>query len=122
MSRYSEILMDHFESPRNAGVLPPPCETGHASLPGGAPRMTIYVRTQDGVVEQATFQTFGCGVSVACCSVLTEMVANRQVAECLEITPQQIEDALDGLPIEKRFCASLAVEALRNALARLEAK
>jgi NifU-like protein involved in Fe-S cluster formation len=116
MPRYSETLMDHFESPRNRGVLEPPCAVAEASLPGGAPRVRLYCRVEGGLVRRATYEAAGCGVTIACCSVLTELILDRSVADCLTITAQQVEAALDGLPFEKRFCSGLAIEALHRTL------
>lgn len=81
--------------------------------------MKLYLRVEEGRVIAARFQTFGCGVAIACCSKLTEMATNRLVQECRDITSQQLEAGLAGLPVEKRFCAALAVEALRNGLNRM---
>jgi NifU-like protein involved in Fe-S cluster formation len=67
-------------------------------------------------VRRAAYEAAGCGVTIACCSMLTELVAGRTVAECLTITTGQVEAALDGLPFEKRFCAGLVIEALQRAL------
>jgi NifU-like protein involved in Fe-S cluster formation len=108
--------MDHFESPRNAGALQPPRAMGEAALPGGAPRVKLYCRLEGDVVRRASFEAAGCGVTIACCSVLTELIEGRPINECLAITAEQVETALDGLPYEKRFCANLAVAALHRAL------
>ncbi len=108
--------MDHFESPRNRGVLEPPSQFGEAALPSGAPLARMYCRIENGLVQRAMYQAEGCGVTIACCSVLTVLVTGRPVDQCLAITAVQVEAALDGLPFEKRFCASSAIEALHRAL------
>jgi nitrogen fixation NifU-like protein len=116
MARYSDTLMDHFDSPRNAGVLESPRVMGEAVVPGGAPRVKLYCQLDGKLVRRASFEAAGCGVTIACCSMLTELVEGRSIPECLAITAEQVEAALDGLPFEKRFCANLAVEALHRAL------
>ena len=96
-----------------------PDAVGKASLAGRAPYVTIYIRSIDGVVERAMFTTYGCGVSIACCSALTEMIAGSTLADCRSLNGSSLIDALDGIPEEKRFCAHLAVEALQDAIAKL---
>ncbi len=119
MSRYSATLLDHVLSPRNGGAMDAPDAIGKASLAGRAPYVTIYLQVRQGVVTKAMFQTFGCGVSIACCSVLTEMITGRTVADCRSLTGASLIEALAGIPPEKQFCADMAVEALQQALIHL---
>ena len=119
---YSSTLWDHFNSPRNAGELKDADAVGKANINGRAPRFAIYLKAIDDKVAKASFQTFGCGYSIAACSALTEMVTGKTIAECWGITADHVVAALDGMPEEKRFCADMAVAALRDALAQLEKK
>jgi NifU-like protein involved in Fe-S cluster formation len=96
-----------------------PDAVGEADLRGHAPRFTIYLQASGGRVTQARFQTFGCGYSIAACSALTELITGKTISECQAITADQVVTALDGMPEEKRFCADLAVAALRDALQKL---
>lgn len=95
-----------------------PDAIGKATLDGRPPYVTIFLRNEGGGV-QAMFQTFGCGFSIACCSILTEMIAGKSPTECGDLTAAAIVDALSDIPEEKRFCADMAVAALRDALSRL---
>lgn len=113
---YSSTLMDHFEAPRNAGRMPEPDAVGHADVAGRAPKITICLKLCGEHVERATFQSFGCGASIAAGSVLTEMVPGKTVDQCRLLSPQDVENALDGLPANKRFCAALSIMALNDAL------
>ncbi len=121
MSRYSATLLDHAMSPRNGGALESPDAVGKASLGGRAPYVTIYLLASQGVVTRAMFQTYGCGVSIACCSALTEMIAGSPIADCQSLTGLSLIENLAGIPEEKLFCAHMAVEALQEALAQLVA-
>jgi nitrogen fixation protein NifU and related proteins len=116
LPRYSSRLMEHFQTPRNAGALEKYDGVGEASLDGRAPRMKIYVALEKGLISQAGFETFGCGVSIACGSALTEMALGRAPTECLKITTSELSEALGGVPQEKQFCADLAIRALHAAL------
>ena len=64
----------------------------------------------------AKFQTYGCGPTIACGSVLTELITGRSISDCLELTPQSLIDALDGVPADKLHSPALAIAALRDAL------
>lgn len=116
MSRYSSLVMEHFEDPRNCGTLAAPDAVGQSGHSGRAPRMTIQLQVKGDVVRQAMFQAFGCGFSIACGSMLTELAVNCTVSACREITAEQLDAALEGLPPDKHHCPLLAVAALRDAL------
>jgi nitrogen fixation NifU-like protein len=117
---YSSTLWDHFTSPRNAGEMKHADAVGKASINGRAPHFTVYLKATDRKVTRATFQTFGCGYSIAACSALTELVTGKTISECRGITADHVVTALDGMPEEKRFCADLAIAALRDALEKLK--
>jgi NifU-like protein involved in Fe-S cluster formation len=95
---------------------------GNASLGGRAPHFTIYVNLDGGRVTKACFQTTGCGYAIAACSALTELVAGKTIAECQAISVPHLVKALDGMPEHKRFCARLAIDALRDALGKSDVK
>ena len=64
--------------------------------------MTIYLQVDRGIVTNAMFQTFGCGVSIACCSVLTEMIKDSPIADCYAVTGLSLIECFSGVPEEKR--------------------
>jgi nitrogen fixation protein NifU and related proteins len=98
MGQFSEILMDHFNSPRNSGRMETPDRVGIAGTPGRGPYVALYLRLAGDVISEARFQTHGCGVSIACGSMLTEMIIGHAANECLELTPERLSEALDGVP------------------------
>jgi nitrogen fixation protein NifU and related proteins len=116
MGKYSETLMDHFTAPRNSGALDSPDLTGHAGIPGRGPFLILYLQIQGDQILASKFQTYGCGPTIACGSVLTELITGRTVSECLELTSQTLIDALDGIPHDKLHSPALAIAALRDAL------
>ncbi|HUG67903.1 MAG TPA: iron-sulfur cluster assembly scaffold protein [Pirellulaceae bacterium] len=122
MSRPSSKVMDHVTSPRNAGEMASPDGVGKVSLDGNAPYVTIYIKIADDRIERATFQTFGCGYSIATCSVLTELVAGSLLSEALKLSPESLLECLDGVPPEKEFCAGMAVDALHAAVSHASSK
>jgi nitrogen fixation NifU-like protein len=116
MPRYSNVLLEHAKCPRNGGGMRDPDRIGRASLDAGSPRVTIQLRIIDDQVDEAMFLAFGCGVTVAACSMLTEIIRGRHVDELERLQASDIIDALEGIPGDKVFCADLAVMALHDAL------
>jgi nitrogen fixation NifU-like protein len=108
--------MDHFMAPRNCGAMDSPDTVGHSGTPGQGPFLILYVKVADGVVVAARFQTYACGSTIACGSMLTEMICQRSIDQCLALTPEDVIDALDGVPAHKLHGPALAIGALRDAL------
>jgi nitrogen fixation NifU-like protein len=118
MGKYSDTLMDHFAAPRNSGVLESPDATGCAGVPGRGPFLILYLRIEDSRVMGAKFQTYGCGPTIACGSMLTELIIGRSLADCSQLTTEALIAKLDGVPPEKLHSPALAIAALRDALTR----
>jgi nitrogen fixation NifU-like protein len=115
-NRYSETIMEHFLEPRNRGQLEHPSGVGLSGTPGQGPYFVLQIVHDGQHIQAAKFQCHNCGVTVACGSVLTEMVVNKPIGECQQITQQQLAEALDGVPSDKLHMLSFAIEALKSAL------
>jgi len=81
--------------------------------------MTFYLRLEGDMIKEAMFTTDGCGATLACGSMLTQMVTGMDVEAAGEIMPDDLLEALGGLPEESIHCAGVAVAALQNALFNL---
>lgn len=77
MSRFSAELMEHFQAPCDKGRMTAPDVVGVAGIPGQGRFLVLYQRLQDGRIAHASFESNGCGVTIACGSVLTELVVGR---------------------------------------------
>lgn len=113
---YNEKVMDHFNHPRNVGEIADANGVGTVGNPVCGDVMKMYLKSQDQIIVDVKFKTFGCGAAVATSSMVTEMVKGKSITEALEITNQAVAEALGGLPPVKMHCSVLAEEALRSAL------
>jgi nitrogen fixation NifU-like protein len=120
VGKYSETMMDHVLSPRNAGVIEHPDLTGHAGTPGRGAFLILFLKVEEGRVTAAIYHTVGCGPTIACGSTLSELVLGRSIAECSELTAEDLIQVLDGVPTDKLHCPVLAIGALRGAVTHWE--
>ena len=116
MTGFSEETLDHFQSPRNVGVLKNPDGVGTAGKPGEGHFMVFYVRVRGETLTEVSFQTFGCPAAIACGSLLTEQAKGRSIEEAMGISEREILDGLGGLPLGKRKNAGMALAALHGAI------
>lgn len=116
MSRYSDILLDQARHPLNFGRDPDADAWGSADFNGQPPTVEIYLSVDRGVVTRALFHAAGCGVAIAAGSALTTLLKGRTKSECLELGPEEVSEALEGIPGDKMYCAQTAIWALQRAL------
>jgi nitrogen fixation NifU-like protein len=122
---YSDKVIDHYEHPRNVGVLDKGAAnvgTGMVGAPacGDVMRLQIQVNEQ-GVIEDAKFKTYGCGSAIASSSLLTEWVKGKTLDEAREIKNSAIAEEL-ALPPVKIHCSVLAEDAIKAAIADYQSK
>lgn len=119
---YSEIVMDHFANPRNMGDMDDPSAVGNVGNPACGDMMRLYLKIEDGVIVDAKFKTFGCGAAIASSSMLTEMLKGKTLEEAMQISNEEVVNALGGLPQAKIHCSVMAEEALKAAMNDFENK
>ena len=116
---YSDKVIDHYENPRNVGKLDEGDDnvgTGMVGAPacGDVMRLQIQVN-DDGVIEDAKFNTYGCGSAIASSSLLTEWVKGKNLDEAASIKNTEIAQEL-SLPPVKIHCSVLAEDAIKAAV------
>jgi nitrogen fixation NifU-like protein len=115
---YSEKVLDHYENPRNVGVIEDDQSVGTGMV--GAPACGDVMKLQikvgaDGIIEDAKFKTYGCGSAIASSSLVTEWVKGKSLDEASEIKNTHIAEEL-ALPPVKIHCSVLAEDAIAAAI------
>jgi len=113
---YSETFKDHIANPRRAGRLDDANAGAEQTNPVCGDRLQLSLRISEGRIEAARFLAYGCAPTLACGSVLAEMIEGMSCAEAASLTRKEILEALGGLPSRKQHAAALAIEVLRTAL------
>ncbi len=115
---YSEKVLDHYENPRNVGVIEDEdgVGTGMVGAPACGDVMKLQIKVgSDGVIEDAKFKTYGCGSAIASSSLVTEWVKGKTLDQAAEIKNTQIAEEL-ALPPVKIHCSVLAEDAIAAAI------
>ena len=116
MALYTETVMDHFTHPRNVGEIPDADGVGEVGNAKCGDIMKMYLKIKDNRIEDAKFETFGCGSAIASSSMATELIKGKTIEEALAVTNKQVVDALGGLPAYKLHCSVLAEESIKAAV------
>jgi nitrogen fixation NifU-like protein len=116
---YSEKVIDHYENPRNVGSMDksdPQVATGMVGAPACGDVMKLQLKISDeGIIEDAKFKTYGCGSAIASSSLVTEWVKGKSIDEAGEIKNTAIAEEL-ALPPVKIHCSILAEDAIKAAI------
>jgi nitrogen fixation NifU-like protein len=114
---YNPVVMDHFKHPRNMGEMEAPDGVGETTNPVCGDTMRLFIRVDKNRIVEVRFLTFGCGAAIAASSMLTEMIKGKSLDEALNVSDQDIVQALGGLPPTKVHCSVLAEKAVQAAIA-----
>jgi len=122
---YSEKVIDHYENPRNVGSMDkndPSVATGMVGAPACGDVMKLQLKiSEDGIIEDAKFKTYGCGSAIASSSLVTEWVKGKSIDEAGEIKNTAIAEEL-ALPPVKIHCSILAEDAIKAAIEDYKSK
>jgi nitrogen fixation NifU-like protein len=122
---YSEKVLDHYENPRNVGSMDkndPSVATGMVGAPPCGDVMKLQLKiSDDGIIEDAKFKTYGCGSAIASSSLVTEWVKGKSIEEAGKIKNTAIAEEL-ALPPVKIHCSILAEDAIKAAIEDYKSK
>jgi len=116
---YSPQVLDHFEHPRNPGLVAEPDAQVLAENPACGDTLQLTLKTADGKIGEIRFLARGCVASMACASALTELVRGRTVEQAGELRREELLAAVGGLPAASMHASHLAMDALAAALEQL---
>lgn len=118
---YSEIVIDHWMNPRNIGKIED--YNGYGRVTGSCgDTVEIYLRILDNEIKHASFFTDGCGITIACASIVTELVTGKSVGQVKGIKYKTVLKICGGLPDADQHCALLTVDTLQEAIKDYESK
>jgi nitrogen fixation protein NifU and related proteins len=113
---YSEKVMEHFNNPRNVGIIDEPTVLVQVGEPSCGDALLLSLKIENDRIADVKYKIYGCGAAIATASVASEMAMGLPLDAVLNITDQTIADALDGLPPEKMHCSNMAAGALHGAI------
>jgi len=113
---YSEKVMDHFQNPRNVGIIKDADGVGEVGNPICGDVMAFYIKVKDNRLQDIKFQTFGCGAAIAVSSMVSELAKGKTLEEAMKITNRSVAEELGGLPKNKLHCSNLGADALHKAI------
>ena len=120
---YNKKVLAIFQNPKNAGGMKGANAIGKVGNAACGDIMKIYLKiSDDGIIEDAKFKTFGCCAAIASTDVACDLIKGKTIEEALKVTNKQVFDILGDLPPHKIHCSVLAEEAIRAAVDDYNAK
>jgi len=119
---YTDKVMEHFQNPRNVGVIEDADGVGKVGNPVCGDMMTFYIKVKEDRLADIKFQTFGCGAAIAVSSIVSEMAMGKTLDEAMAITNKLVAEELGGLPKNKLHCSNLGADALHEAIENFRGK
>jgi nitrogen fixation NifU-like protein len=119
---YSQQVLDHFEHPRNAGVVDSPDAEAQVENPACGDILKLTAKLTDGRITEVKFLAKGCVPAIACGSALTELMIGKTLKDAGAVTREDLVRELDGLPEASTHAGHLAIDALLALLKDLAAE
>ena len=116
---YSAQVLDHFQHPRNPGEVGNPDSSVQIENPACGDVLKLSLRIADGRIQEIRFMAQGCVPTVACASLLTELVQGRTIAEARQLRREELVNAIGGLPEASLHASHLAMDALKAVIKNL---
>jgi nitrogen fixation NifU-like protein len=114
---YNPKVLELFRNPKNLGKMEDATVTAVAGNPLCGDMITFYLKINDqGIIEKASFESYGCAANIATSSIVTEMIKGMKLEDAWKISWKNVAEAVGGLPSIKFHCGILAVGALKRAI------
>jgi nitrogen fixation protein NifU and related proteins len=119
VSMFNDTILEHFRSPHNAGDLLDATATVEVTNPICGDVLRLAIRLENNRIATARFKTQGCVAAIASSSMLTDLLAGKSLDEACRITPEQLSDALGGLPPATFHAAQLCADAVASLIRKI---
>jgi nitrogen fixation protein NifU and related proteins len=116
MNEYSDKVIEHFQNPKNVGVIEDADGIGEIGDTDCGDSMKVFIKVENDILTDVKYQIRGCPASIACASVMTELAIGKNIDDALMLNDMDIVDALDGLPEFKIHCSVLSAAVLQRAV------
>jgi nitrogen fixation protein NifU and related proteins len=116
---FNDTILAHFHSPHNAGELSDATATVEVRNPVCGDVLRLAIRLENSRIATARFKTQGCVAAIASSSVLTDLLVGKSLDEALRITPEQLSNALGGLPPATFHAAQLCADAVASLIRKI---
>lgn len=118
--KYSNTFINHSKNPKNEGVLKLYNSKASQVSSTCGDSVTFYLKIKNNIIEEITFESFGCASNVASASLVTEFVKNKDLEFAKKLTWKQITEGLGGIPDAKVHCTVLILNTLKEAIEKYE--
>lgn len=115
--RYNEIILDHFKNPRHVGEIGHPDGVALVGDPSCGDHIQLYLKIEGDKIVDIKYKAFGCPAAIATTSILSELAAEKELNDALQITDDDVIEAAGGIPARKAHCSLLGVLGLHTAIA-----
>lgn len=112
----SKKVMERFSNPKNVGEIRNPDGVGYVGDPSYGFDLELYIKVKDNTITDAKFKAFGCAATIATVSMVSEMLEGKSIEQAMDISDEDIAEALDGLPPSRMHCAELGHELIKSAV------
>jgi nitrogen fixation NifU-like protein len=117
---YRRVIMDHYKTPRNKGVLEED-ETMTIQLnnPTCGDKISLQMQISDGIVKAAKFTGEGCSISIASASMMTDAIKGKKLDDALEMA-EQFSNMMQGKLVEFEYEELEALSGVNKFPARIK--
>jgi nitrogen fixation NifU-like protein len=119
---YSAQVLDHFEHPRNAGVVADADASARIENPACGDILELTLKVAEGRIAEIRFRARGCVAAMACGSAVTELVHGKTVEDAGKLSREELVRAVGGLPAASSHAGHLAMDALAAVLRQISKK
>ena len=114
---YNPKILELFKNPKNLGKMEDATVSAVAGNPMCGDMITFYLKINlQGIIEKASFESYGCAANIATSSIVTEMIKGMKLEDAWNVSYKSVAEAVGGLPSVKFHCGILAVGALKRAM------